>query len=64
MRSRYVAYTQQNNQYILDTWHLSTRPDIPNPAEDPDVEWTGLQILSTDQGSANDSRGNLKKPAT
>ena len=57
MRSRYVAYSQQNNQYIIDTWHQSTRPDDPKPAEDRDVVWTGLQILSTEQGGPDDERG-------
>ena len=60
MRSRYVAYSQQNNQYILDTWHSSTRPDIPNPAEDPNVQWIGLKILSTDMGGPNDSKGYVE----
>jgi len=57
MRSRYVAYSQQNNQYILDTWHSSTKPDIPNPAEDPHVKWIGLKILNTDMGGPNDTKG-------
>ena len=57
MRSRYVAYSQQNNQYILDTWHSSTRPDIPNPAEDGNVEWIGLKILSTNLGGPKDTKG-------
>ena len=60
MRSRYVAYSQQNNQYILDTWHSSTKPDIPNPAEDSNVEWTGLKILSTDMGGPNDNKGYVE----
>jgi SEC-C motif-containing protein len=57
MRSRYVAYTQHNNQYILDTWHSSTRPDDPTPAEDRNVEWIGLKILSTEAGAPGDDRG-------
>jgi len=57
MRSRYVAYSQKNNQYILDTWHASTRPDDPTPAEHYNVEWLGLQILGTEHGGENDERG-------
>jgi len=57
MRSRYVAYSQKNNQYILDTWHPSTRPDDATPAEHYDVEWRGLQILGTELGKAGDERG-------
>lgn len=57
MRSRYVAYSQQNNQYILDTWHSSTKSDDTKPAEDPDVQWIGLKILHTEEGGPNDDRG-------
>jgi len=57
MRSRYVAYGQKNNQYILETWHTSTRPDDPTPAEHYNVEWLGLQILGTEQGTDHDNRG-------
>lgn len=57
MRSRYVAYSQQNNEYILQTWHPSTRPDIPNPAANDNVSWTGLEILRTEDGKENDSKG-------
>jgi len=60
MRSRYVAYSQQNNQYIIDTWHSSTRPEDPRPAEDPTVQWIGLKILSTDLGGPDDTKGHVE----
>lgn len=55
MRSRYVAYVQQDRDYILNTWHSSTRPD-EDPLDDS-ATWIGLQILRTEQGEENDSRG-------
>jgi len=57
MRSRYVAYTQNNNEYIIETWHASTRPEDTNPADDSNVEWLGLQILRTEDGTPDDNKG-------
>jgi len=57
MRSRYVAYTQNNNEYIMATWHHSTRPEDAKPADDRNVEWLGLQILRTENGGPDDSKG-------
>ncbi len=44
MRSRYTAYTQGNEAYLLTTWHSSTRPDALNLADDPPCQWLGLQL--------------------
>lgn len=55
MRSRYVAYTLKNSEYLLSTWHTSTRPS-ENPV-DESLQWRGLEILSTSQGGEGDERG-------
>ena len=57
MRSRYVAYVIKDNDYLLKTWHESTRPEDELPAADDNVEWTGLEILTTSDGLEKDSRG-------
>lgn len=43
MRSRYVAFVQDRLDYLLATWHASTRPArlAPNPAG---LRWLGLQV--------------------
>jgi len=56
MRSRYVAYASNNNEYILQSWHPSTRPK-ETELIDNDTEWTGLEILNTQAGLENDSKG-------
>lgn len=56
MRSRYVAYTQTNNDYLLKTWHVSTRPAEQLPAVQG-IDWRSLTILRTEQGQENDSHG-------
>ncbi len=43
MRSRYAAYALGLNDYLLTTWHPSTRPaalDAPEPA----LRWLGLEV--------------------
>ncbi len=43
MRSRYSAFVLDQLQYLLDTWHSSTRPPSlePNPS---DLKWLGLDV--------------------
>jgi SEC-C motif-containing protein len=43
MRSRYSAYTLGLADYLLATWHPSTRPPRiePNP---PGIKWLGLEV--------------------
>lgn len=45
MRSRYCAYVRDLLDYLLATWHPSTRPTTmePNP---PGLRWLGLQVKS------------------
>ncbi|RTE86924.1 MULTISPECIES: YchJ family protein [Gammaproteobacteria] len=44
MRSRYSAFVVGNVNYLLQTWHPSTRPTL-NLDDNPD--WQKLDILST-----------------
>ena len=42
MRSRYCAYVLDRVDYLLATWHASTRPaDLPT---DRDTKWLGLDV--------------------
>jgi SEC-C motif-containing protein len=49
MRSRYSAYTLLREQYLLTTWHLSTRPNALNLAEDETTRWLGLTVKRHEQ---------------
>ena len=44
MRSRYSAYTLQLDDYLLATWHPTTRPTTPFHHE-PQLRWLGLQVI-------------------
>ena len=44
MRSRYSAYVLGLEPYLLATWHLSTRPEALNLAEEAGTKWLGLEV--------------------
>lgn len=63
MRSRYVAFTTANVDYLMRSHHSATRPvkdrnAIKKWAES--VTWAGLVILSTQGGQANDESGMVE----
>ncbi|MBT9492813.1 MAG: hypothetical protein IV107_10805 [Paucibacter sp.] len=43
MRSRYSAFVLDLLDYLLATWHPSTRPTTLTPNE-PGLQWLGLQV--------------------
>lgn len=57
MRSRYVAYSLQLKQYLLETWAKSSRP-----AEiefESGLSWHGLQIIKVSKGRKKDKQGQV-----
>ena len=63
MRSRYSAYATVEIEYILRSTHPSTRKfhnaeEIENWARSS--VWQKLEIVSTDQGKAQDKRGTVE----
>lgn len=56
MRSRYVAYVLQREDYLLRTWHVDTRPPTLDLAQEA-VKWLGLKVLRTQAGNADDREG-------
>jgi SEC-C motif domain protein len=44
MRSRCCAYVLGNADYLLATWHSTTRPPQLDLAGEPPVRWLGLQV--------------------
>ena len=45
MRSRYSAYVRGLHDYLLVTWHPSTRPAVLEPTP-PGLRWLGLDVRS------------------
>lgn len=42
MRSRYCAFVCEQRQYLLATWHASTRP--ASLELEPEARWLGLEV--------------------
>ena len=52
MRSRYTAYTMQREDYLLATWHASSRPEQLGLAEELPTKWIGLDVKRHEQQDA------------
>lgn len=57
MRSRYSAYVTGNEQYLLNTWHQTTRPSALHLTTESNKKWIGLTIKTTESGKADDEDG-------
>lgn len=49
MRSRYSAYVLGLEDYLLATWHPSTRPGTLDLAAEPAPRWLGLEVKRHEQ---------------
>jgi SEC-C motif-containing protein len=49
MRSRYTAYTQLKEDYLLASWHPSTRPAALGLADEAPTKWIGLEVKRHEQ---------------
>jgi len=60
MRSRYSAYVIGDEDYLLRSWHKSTRPASLNLNSESDTKWVGLKLLQTQKGLVSDSEGTVE----
>ncbi len=58
MRSRFSAFALAESGYLLETWHPRTRPATLEV--DPEVRWTGLDVLATSGGSPLETEGTVE----
>ena len=63
MRSRYVAFTRADVDYLMRSQHsttrnLSERKSITQWAKS--VKWAGLLVLKTEAGQADDTKGMVE----
>lgn len=58
MRSRYSAFVEGDEDYLLATWHPDTRPS--RVRLDPAQRWLGLSIKSTESGQEADDTGTVE----
>ena len=57
MRSRFSAFAVGDPDYLLRSWHSSTRP--ARLRLDPGQRWTRLEILGTERGGLFDTAGTV-----
>ena len=61
MRSRYTAYAEGNNAYLIETLAPESRDDeepVDNQANN--MKWLGLEIRATEKGGEADDTGTVE----
>jgi len=58
MRSRFSAFATGNADYLIETWHPSTRPAALEL--DAETRWYRLDIIATSRGGPLDSTGTVE----
>ena len=58
MRSRYAAFAVGDADYLLRTWHPSTRPDALDL--DPGLVWRRLDVVERTGGGLLDDTGTVE----
>ena len=62
MRSRFAAFQRADAEWLLHTWHPSTRPPELDLSDNP--RWRGLQIVDIVGGGADAATGVVEFRAT
>jgi SEC-C motif-containing protein len=63
MRSRYTAFTLEKAHYLVETHHTQSRKQDELKALKKSFKgtmWTGLEIIATNAGTADDSQGDVE----
>lgn len=50
MRSRYTAFTLNDEAFLLQSWHQSTRPKALNHDDEKNIKWVDLKVLRHEPG--------------
>ena len=58
MRSRYAAFVVGAGDYLVRTWHPAHRP--ADLVLDPEMAWTGLELVDTRAGGPDDDEGEVE----
>ena len=62
MRSRFEAFRNADGEWLLESWHPTTRPAEIDLRSNP--RWRGLQIVDVVDGAENDDTGIVEFRAT
>jgi SEC-C motif domain protein len=61
-RSRFEAFRDADAEWLLASWHISTRPSRIDLESNP--RWRGLQIVDVRGGSGQEATGTVEFRAT
>ena len=48
MRSRFTAYVLNHPEYLFETWHANTRPELSELTDSP-VSWSYLKVITANE---------------
>ena len=60
MRSRYTAYALDDEKYLFETWHHSTRPQTLDLSQQNTIKWVGLKILGHSVDAKNPASARVE----
>ena len=60
MRSRYTAYALNDENYLFETWHHSTRPQTLDLSQQNAIKWVGLKIINHSVDTNNSARASVE----
>lgn len=58
MRSRFSAFAERDEAYLLRSWHPATRPERID--FDPGTRWVRLEIVREESGGPGDDKGTVE----
>ncbi|MFG2085134.1 MULTISPECIES: YchJ family protein [unclassified Spirillospora] len=58
MRSRFSAFAERDEAYLLKSWHPATRPE--RVGFDAMTRWTRLEIVREEGGGPGDGKGTVE----
>lgn len=60
MRARYSAFVVEDENYLLQSWHSSTRPERVLENDTQHTEWKGLNVIECHAGAEGDRDGTVE----
>ena len=60
MRSRFTAYAREAFDYLLESWHPSTRPPDLRAGDGGTVEWSSLEVVDRAAGGEGEDQGEVE----
>ena len=60
MRARYSAFVVEDEDYLQQSWHSSTRPGQVLDNNNQQTQWNGLKVIDCKAGVEGDTEGTVE----